>query len=93
MNILEFIEQGGKVITAGGCDVIITDIDLSRHYCLIGTVQPKLYCSYSLSWDKDGFPERLPTTHGQNLLAVVPEIKYNVVPVKRLREANSVDEL
>lgn len=92
MNIVEFVQHGGKVVIAGGCNVTITDVNLSQKYCLTGLVHSP-FLTYTLSWDKDGNPEKLPTTHGQNLLAVMPEIKYNVVSKQDLKEAKSINEL
>lgn len=92
MNILDFIKQGGKVKAATGDDVTINSISPTATHCINGTIHSKVV-DFQMSWDEDGFPENLPSTHGLNLLAVLPEVKYNVVNTKRLREATSIEDL
>lgn len=92
MNILEFVSQGGKIMTATGDHVLITDINPSTKYCISGKIDSTVY-DFNLSWDENGYPERLPLTHGLNLLAILPEIKYTIINKQKLKEAKTIDDL
>lgn len=94
MNIYEFIEQGGKVKTSSGHEVIIRNLNevSNTEFTIFGEVQIANTC-FDCFWNKDGLPHKLPLTHGLNLNPYIPRIVFDKVPNEVLRSAKTIEEI
>lgn len=83
MNMLEWVESGGRVKTANGCavDVYLSD---DEEFPIAGTVRAVV--PFECMWDAQGNPHRLPLTHGLALIAVVPVTTYRNLSRRELAE-------
>jgi hypothetical protein len=93
LTILDFVNAGGKCITAAGWEFQICYINESMKYPICGYVLSPNGTKSLYKWDKDGFPENLPLTHGLNLLPTVPIIKYHIIDNIKLKEFDKVQDL
>lgn len=81
MNIFEFYTNypNAHLKTAAGHDVTITNVNPSNPYPLEGFAMCPTAFKYDLVWDVNGYPAKLPLTHGMNLLPYLPETTYKQV--------------
>lgn len=95
MNILEFIQYAGaKVKTAADNDVTITNIVPDDKYPIKGTYYHEASKTVnSCEWDEDGYPHKLPTTNGLNLLPYLPSYTWHRIDSSKFNSAESYAEL
>ena len=93
MNILEFVEQGGEVVTSSGHKVSLILSD-DEQYPLIGTVDNfgSIGYNYPCKWDKYGFPSSPTMNHSLDLNPTVKETKYRLVNRKKLELYTDITE-
>lgn len=91
--VLDFINAGGRCITAAGWEFQICYIDKDIEYCICGYVISPNGTKNIHKWDKDGRPEKLPITHGLNLIPTVPITKYHMIDMKNMKEFDKVQDL
>jgi hypothetical protein len=94
MNIYEFIEQGGKVKTASGHEVTICNLNevSNTEFHIFGSIS-MAGTKFDCFWNKDGFPHKLPLTHGLNLNPYVEKIVYELVDKDQFRNARHIKEI
>lgn len=93
MNFLDFVQYPStKVKTACGYDVNITEIVKEDKYPIKGT-----YYSAGLhnvcEWDINGYPYRLPSTHGLHLLPFLPTREWYRVDENLFKSATNYSDL
>ena len=94
MNIYEFIEQGGKVKTSAGHEVMIRNLNEVKNseFHIFGEVY-MAGTKFDCFWNKDGQPHKLPLTHGLNLRPYIPKIIYRSVGKEKFKSAKNMFEL
>lgn len=93
MNILEFVEQGGEVLTSSGHKVSLILSD-DEEYPLIGTVDNlgSNGYNYPCKWDRYGFPFNPTMNHSLELNPTVKEINYRLVNRRKLESYTDITE-
>lgn len=95
MNILEFVQYSGiQVRTAAGDSVTVNKIVDADSFPIKGTVHHKgSKVSFECEWTADGFPHKLPLTHGLQLSPYVPKTVYEGVDANKFKNAKSYADL
>nr|QMP83178.1 MAG: hypothetical protein [Caudoviricetes sp.] len=94
MNILEFIQNGGKVRTASGQKVSIESYSSGDNsYPIIGFVFWPNNHKSKLEWNNDGQPKDLVTHKCLNLVPTIPITKHYSIPTSILKDYDNFEEL
>lgn len=93
MNILEYIQQGGKCRAKAGYDFILDEFDFEDYWCIIGRLETAYNYKIKCRWNKDGVPRGLPYTHGLDLMPVIPIVTYKMIKVETLAKYNNIDDM
>jgi len=93
ITILDFINAGGKCITAAGWKFQICYVNKETDYPICGYVVSPNGNKQLYKWNEEGFPEKLPLTNGLNLIPTVPITKYHTIDKKLLKDFDRVQDL
>jgi hypothetical protein len=93
LTILDFVNAGGKCITAAGWEFQICYINKDIEYPICGYVISPSGVKSLYHWDVFGDPFDLPLTHGLNLVPVVPIITYHIIDIAQLSKFARVQDL
>ena len=95
MNILEFVKfLGTQVRTSAGQVVTIDKIVPTDQFPIKGVVHhDTVGVKFECEWDAEGFPHKLPLTHGLNLNPYLPQTIYQRVDKDLFKSANSYADL
>ncbi len=93
ITILDFVNAGGKCVTAAGWKFEICYIEKESNYPICGYVVNPTGIKQLYKWNEEGFPENLPLTHGLNLIPTVPITTHHIIDVKQLKEFDKVQDL
>ena len=93
ITILDFINAGGKCITAAGWEFQICYVNKEKDYPICGYVISPNGTKSLYKWNEDGFPEKLPLTHGLNLIPTVPLTTYHPINLSFLAKFDRVQDL
>lgn len=90
MNILEFIQQGGKCQSKAGHWFLLKEIG-EDEYPIKGwlLINRKLYY---YAWTTEGKPHNLPYTHGLDLMPMLGRTSYEMISLDRLADCKDIND-
>lgn len=91
MNIIEFINGGGKCRSISGHDFNLVEIDCNSPYPIKGYLQMDNF-KYDCEWSVNGTPYNLPSTYQYYLKPLVRIENYVTVNSDELSNFKSVKE-
>lgn len=93
ITVFDWILAGGKCKSASGWEFSLCYTDKDSEYPICGYITGYNGHKIMYKWDKNGFPEKLPITHGLHLIPVVPVTKYHMIDTSKLKEFDKVQDL
>ena len=93
ITVFDFLNAGGKCKTACGWDFKICWLNKESDYPICGYVVYSNNDQMMYKFDVNGFPEKLPITHGLNLIPVVPITTYRMIDMKKMDNFDKVQDL
>lgn len=93
MNILDFVNQTGKVKVACGLDFKLSYIKQDSNYPIVGYVIWETGHKSLMAFDVDGYPEDRRTHHGIHLVPCVPVTTYKTIDTSMLLKYSKIQEL
>ena len=93
ITVFDFLNAGGNCKTACGWDFKICWLNKESDYPICGYVVYSNNDQMMYKFDVNGFPEKLPITHGLNLIPVVPIITYRMIDMKEMDNFDKVQDL
>lgn len=95
MKIIDFIQYAGTKVRTAACDeVTITAIVKDDKFPIKGTYYHTASKKSSpCEWDENGFPHKLPLTHGLQLIPYLPTTEWHKIDPKKFKNADSYADL
>lgn len=91
MKMIDFVKQG-RVITAAGYSAEVKCVEgPGDPFPIKGSVTAN-NITFDCEWDENGYPHKLPLTHGLDLLATVPITSYKILTKGELANANDFSD-